>query len=430
MSKYFKMRLKKSFQLALNIFVHSKLRSWLTIIGIIVGIAAVVAIVSMSQGAQQQLEERLGSLGADVITISPGAQRASGFGFGGGGPEGERETTQTSTTQKNLTSKDITVIKSVDNVKYVSGQVSGSEDISFSSKTSKNTRITGVDILTWKEVTTEKLASGRFLTNGDMYSVVIGDRIANNVFGKTISLNDKILIAGKSFNVVGITQEGSSIYIPIDIARDTLTDVGRTEFNSISVKIEDVNLANQTVTDITKRLMLSRGILSEDKKDFSISNPATMQATMEATMSTMTLFLAAIAAISLIVGAIGIANTMFTAVLEKTKEIGIMKAIGVQNKDIMTIFLLNSGLIGLAGGIGGVLLGAVASTAISSVAGISSSSSGAMRGGIGSLFSTSYVSFQLVLGALFFAILIGMIAGAIPAYRASRLNPVDALRYE
>jgi len=425
------MRLKKAFQLALNIFIHSKLRSWLTIIGIIVGIAAVVAIVSMSQGAQQQLEERLGSLGADVITISPGSQRASGFGFGGGGPEGERGTTQTSTSQKNLTSKDIIVIKSVDNVKYVSGQVSGSEDISYSSKTSKNTRITGVDILTWKEITTEKLASGRFLTNGDMYSVVIGDRIANSLFGKTISINAKILIAGKSFNVVGITQEGSSLYIPLDIARDTLTDVGRTEFNSISVKIGDVNLANQTVTDITKKLMLSRGILNEKKKDFSISNPATMQATMEATMSTMTLFLAAIAAISLIVGAIGIANTMFTAVLEKTKEIGIMKAIGVQNKDIMTIFLLNSGLIGLAGGIGGVLLGAIASTAISSVAGIGSSSAGeAMRGGIGSLFSTSYVSFQLVLGALFFAVLIGMIAGAIPAYRASRLNPVDALRYE
>ena len=423
------MRLKKSFQLALNIFIHSKLRSGLTIIGIIVGIGAVVAIISMSQGAQIQLEQRLGSLGADVITISPGAQRASGFGFGGEGRGSD--STGTTVTQKNLTSKDITVIKSVTNIKYVSGQVSGSEDVIYSSKTAKNTRITGVDILTWKEVTTEKLASGRFLTSGDMYSVVIGDRTANTIFGKTIPLNGKIIIAGKSFNVVGILQEGSSLYIPINIARDTLSDVGKDEFNSISVKISDVSLANQTVTDLTKALMLSRGILQTNKKDFSISNPASMQQTMEQTLQTLTLFLGAIAAISLLVGGIGIANTMFTSVLEKTKEIGIMKAVGVQNKDVMTIFLLNSGLIGLTGGIGGVILGAIASTAISSVAGVSSATTaGAMRGGIGNLFSSSYVSPQLIFGALFFAILIGMIAGAIPAYRASKLNPVDALRYE
>ena len=425
------MRLKKSLQLALNIFVHSKLRSWLTIIGIIVGIAAVVAIISISLGAQQQLEERLGSLGADILTISPGMQRATGFGFGGegGGPSGG--SSSTSSEAKNLTNKDITVLKSIPNVKYVMGQVSGQGDVVYSSKTAKNVRINGVEISTWKDITTEKLISGRFLTNGDMYSVVIGNRIATTMFEKEIPINSKITIEGKSFNVVGILEEGSTIYMPLDIARTILEDVGEDEFNSISVKIEDVSISNQTVTDITKKLMLSRGILSEKKKDFSVSNPAAMQQTIQQTLSTMTLFLGAIAAISLIVGAIGIANTMFTSVLEKTRDIGIMKSIGAKNLDILLIFLLNSGLIGLVGGIGGVILGTISSTAINAFAGVSTSTTTRGAGGtFGFLGSSSVVSIQLIAGALLFSVLIGMIAGAIPAYRASRLNPVDALRYE
>jgi len=432
------MRLKKSLHLAINIFLHSKLRSWLTIIGIIVGISAVVSIVSMSLGAQQQLEERLGSLGADVLTVSPGMQRAFGGGFGGA-PPGEGSSSDSSES-KNLTDKDIIVLKSISNVKYVMGQVSGEADVSYSGKTSKNVNTYGVEISTWKDITTETLSSGRFLASGDLYSAVISSNLATSVFGKEIPINTKITIEGKSFNVVGILAEGStggrggsSVYIPIGAARAILEDVGKDEYDSISVKIEDVSLSNQTVTDITKKLMLSRGILNEKKKDFSVSNPASMQATMEATMSTMTLFLAAIAAISLIVGAIGIANTMFTAVLEKTKEIGIMKAIGVQNKDIMTIFLLNSGLIGLVGGLGGVLVGVLSSTAINTMAGITSTTQGGPGGG-GMLSmlggGSSVLSIQLIIGSLLFAVLIGMIAGAIPAYRASKLNPVDALRYE
>jgi len=423
------MRLKKSFDLALNIFIHSKLRSWLTIIGIIVGIAAVVSIISMSLGAQQQLEERLGSLGADILTLSPGMQRASGIGFGGGPPGESQSSSSSSSETKNLTERDIFVIKSVSNVKYVMGQVSGNADVSYSGKTVKSTTISGVDTEVWKDITTEEIESGRLLKQGDMYSIVIGKNIAESVFGKEVTINTKIIIEGKSFNVVGILNEGRTIYMPISIARDILDDVGEEEFSSISVKIEDVDLSNETATEITRRLMLSRGILNEKKKDFTVTNPAAMQETMKETMSTMTLFLGAIAAISLVVGAIGIANTMFTSVLEKTKEIGIMKAIGTQNKDILSIFLLNSGLIGLVGGVGGVIVGIISSTAINTIAGISTSGSkGGMLGMLGG--GSSVVSIQLMLGAILFAVLIGMIAGVIPAYRASRLNPVDALRYE
>jgi len=428
------MKFKKSFQLALNMLFHSKLRSWLTIIGIIIGIAAIVSILSISMGAQQQLEARLGSLGADVLTISPGMQRASGVGFGGGfgGDRGglPGESNSASSTVKNLTERDITAIKSVSNVKYVMGQISGQADITYSSKTAKNSQVRGVDIDTWKEITTETLSSGRFLTKGDAYSVVIGNSIATSVFGKEIPINSKIIIEGKSFNVVGITSEGSTIYMPIDIARTILEDKNNQNFDSISVKIKDVTLSNQTVTDITNKLMLSHGILQETKKDFTISNPAAMQATLQQTMSTMTLFLGAIAAISLLVGAIGIANTMFTSTLEKTREIGVLKAVGAKNKDILSIFLINSGLIGFVGGLGGVILGCIASALISSFAGISSSATRGSGGGLGFFGSSSYVSLPLILGALFFAVLIGMLAGVIPAYKASKLNPVDALRYE
>ncbi len=426
------MRLKKSFDLALNILIHSKLRSWLTIIGIIVGIGAVVAIISMSLGAQEQLEERLGSLGADVLTISPGASRAAGRDFGGGpGGEGGTFSSSTSSESKNLTDRDIVAIKGVANVKSVMGQVSGKADVIYSSKTLKDQQVSGVDVLLWKDIASVTLSSGRLLSNGDGYVVVIGKRLATESFGKEISVNSKILVGGKSFTVVGILTEGSSIYMPIQAARSVIEDVAMDHYNSISVKISDVSISNQTVTEITKKLMIAHGILKENKKDFSVSNPAEMQATLESTMSILTLFLSAIAAISLFVGAIGIANTMFTAVLEKTREIGIMKAIGTKNKDVMAIFLLNSGLIGLVGGIGGVILGTLASTAVNSFAGVSSSTAtrGA-GGGMVNLFSSSSISFPLILGALVFAMAIGMIAGAIPAYRASKLNPVDALRYE
>jgi putative ABC transport system permease protein len=423
------MRLKKSFHLALNLLFHSKLRSWLTIIGIIIGMAAVVAIISMSQGAQQQLKSSLGSLGADVLTITPGASRASGVGFGGGEFGGGGVSAVT--TQKNLTSKDITTIKSVSNVKYVMGSVSGRADVSFSGKTSSKMNCQGVDILVWKDITTETLSSGRFLTSGDSYAVVIGSNVANSIFGKTISINDKLIIGGQSFNVVGIMESGSSIYMPIGVARNVLEDAEGDFFSSISVKISDVNLANDTVNAITNRLMLSRGILQAKKQDFSVSNPASFQQTITQTLGTLTLFFGAIAAISLLVGAIGIANTMFTSVLERTNDIGIMKAIGARNKDVLSIFLLNSGLIGLIGGLGGVIIGSIVSTLISSVAGIGTSVAGGRGGGgLGNLFSSSYVSFGLVIGVLLFSVAIGMIAGIIPAIRASKLSPVDALRYE
>lgn len=421
------MKLRKSLALALNILFHSKLRSWLTILGIVIGVAAVVAIVSISEGAQQQLESRLGGLGADILTISPGASRAMGrmgefhgpdFGGRGGG-------TATSTKAKNLTKSDVLVLHTISNIKYTMGSISGRADATYASKSS-SLSVQGVDPAVWKDITTEKIASGRMLTKADTFSVVLGGRIVESVFEGGIPLNSKIIIEGRAFKVVGILEEGSNIYMPIDIAREVIEDIGNEKLNSITVKVKDVAASDATIDEINRKLMLSRGILKATEKDFSVSSQKAMQETMQQTLSTMTLFLGAIAVISLIVGAIGIANTMFTSVLEKTKEIGIMKAIGSKNRDIMLIFLMNAGLIGLIGGLGGILVGWVGSGYISALAG----TGGGMGGGPMGFLRGATVTPELVIYSLAAAILIGMIAGAIPAWRASRLKPVDALRYE
>jgi putative ABC transport system permease protein len=427
------MKLKKSTHLAWNILIHSKLRSWLTIIGIVIGIASVVSIVSISLGAQQQVQNQLGNIGADILTVSPGFSRAffisSGF-VGSGGKEvvqmgrgNSLEQSSSSATQKNLTINDINTIKGIQNVEYVMGEISDRETVSYLTK-SATLGITGVDASTWKYVTTDTISSGRFLSVGDSNAVVIGQDVATLTFSD-IPLNSKLTIDGKTFTVVGILSNGNGIYIPIDQARN-MFDVGGKDYQFISVKISDVSEANATVNEITKMLMLERGEIQASQQDFTVSNPAQLQSTIEQTTGMLALFLGAIAAISLIVGAIGIANTMFTSVLEKTREIGIMKAIGTKNKDIMVIFLINAGMIGFVGGLGGVILGAIGSGVIGSLA------SGAAAGGrgFGRVFGSTALTPALLIGALLFSVIIGMIAGAIPAYRASKLKPVDALRYE
>jgi len=229
---------------------------------------------------------------------------------------------------------------------------------------------------------------------------------------------------------VGILKESggfggsdSGIIMPIQAARDTLDDVGSDELDSITIKVSDAGLIDTTMQDIDARLMIERHVTNRTK-DYSISSSKTMQETINSAVQSITLFLGAIAAVSLLVGAVGIANTMFTTVLEKTKEIGIMKAIGAKNRDIMTIFMLNSALVGVVGGLIGIVLGAIASTMMP--AGMGISMPGRMGRGIGGTLITP----ELLFYALSIAIGIGMIAGLIPAYRASKLKPVDALRYE
>ena len=418
------MRLSKILRLALNILVHSKLRSWLTIIGIVIGVAAVVAIVSIGEGLQLSVQSRLGSLGADLVTITPGGgQAARGFrGMHGPGSEGQT----TPSAGKNFTKRDIQVLQSIENIRFIYGMVSGRGETYYLGEKA-TVSIDGVDPLNWKESTTAELESGRFLGPSDFNTVVVGDRIATRTFKQELALNRMLTIEDKAFKIVGILKESggfggddSKIIMPIKAARETLEGLGEEKFDAIIIKVTDVEAVDQVMEDAENKLMIFRH-LTERTKDFRISSAKAIQEQLADITQTMTLFLGAIAAVSLLVGSVGIANTMFTSVLEKTKEIGIMKAIGAKNRDIMLIFMFNAAMVGMVGGLLGIALGAAISRSLSQL-GLR------MMGPGGTL--TTYLPPQLLLYTLLLAIGIGITAGVIPAYRASKLKPVDALRYE
>ncbi|MBI4441715.1 ABC transporter permease [Candidatus Woesearchaeota archaeon] len=416
------MRLQKSFRLALNILIHSKLRSWLTIIGIVIGVAAIVAIVSIGEGAQASVQQRLGGLGADIITVSPGFQRAAG-GFRLGG--GERPPPPTGGKGKNLTLKDIPTIRSIDGIAFINGIVSGKADMTYLARTA-SVSVQGVDLLAWKNIVTTELEAGRYLNPGDTNVVVVGNKLAKSHFKEQLALNRMVTIEDKPFKIVGILKQSggpggsdNTVFMPIQLARGTLKK-GDDIFDSITLKVENPDIVDKVTNDTETKLMLSRHV-TDKTKDFSVTSAKEIQETITGVTQTFTLFLGAIAAVSLIVGAVGIANTMFTAVLEKTKEIGIMKAIGATNLDIMLIFLFNSGLVGLVGGLIGIFFGSIISIFLPQLL-----SGFSIPGGKISTVLPPW----LLISALFISICIGMIAGAVPAYRASKLKPVDALRYE
>ena len=406
--------------MGLNMLVHSKLRSWLTIIGIVIGIGSVVGILSLGDAMQEQVQSRLAEMDLTKITISPGYTKASSNmpgpgGMGGGG----------TTTDVELTEDDIEALQGIDGIQYIAGEISGSEPVIYAAQNA-TLSITGVDPQVWKYMTTLETQSGRLLEPSDKYVAVIGSGVASGVFDQDIGVNQVITINGKAVRVVGIlAEEGEggdrSIYMPIDGAVNLLDDAEEDVYDTITAKAKSEDLVDSVMEDIVDKLMVSRHIIQEEDRDFSVTASKSMAESVTEMTSSMTLFLGAIAAVSLLVGAVGIANTMFTSVLEKTKEIGTMKAIGAKNRDILMIFLFNSAMVGLVGGILGDLLGACVST-LFPLLGLR------MMGG-GSDSSIYFAPDLMALG-LILAVIIGIASGVVPAYRASKLKPVDALRYE
>lgn len=405
-------------KMALNMLLHSKLRSWLTIVGIVIGVGAVVGILSLGDAMEEQVQSRLSEMDLTKIAISPGYTRAMSNmpGHPGGGD---------SAMDSELTEDDLDALQGIEGIQYIAGEISGSEEVDYAGENA-TLSITGVDPQIWKYMTTLETQSGRLLEPTDRYVAVIGNDVASGVYGRDIGINQVITVNGKSVRVIGIlTEEGgfgdSNIYMPIDGAVNLIEDAEKGVFDTIMVKAQSEDLVDTVMEDITDKLMVSRHVMREDEMDFSVTASKSMAESVTEMTSSMTLFLGAIAAVSLIVGAVGIANTMFTSVLEKTKEIGTMKAIGAKNRDILMIFVFNSAIVGFVGGIFGVMLGAFIST-LFPILGMTMMRSG---GDSGISLSPHLMLFGLVL-----AIVIGIVSGAVPAYRASRLKPVDALRYE
>ncbi len=414
------MRTATYFKLALNMLFHSKLRSWLTIIGIVIGVGAVVGIVSLGQGLQESVQSRLSTLDLAHITVSPGFSRASGGGFGGPGGSGGGTTTTVT-----LTNKDIDALRGVAQIKYITGQISGRVTVIYNAQNA-SLSITGVDPQVWNYMNTMTIDTGRFLQPSDNYVVLIGSGVATGIYKKNIGVNQIINVGGKSARVVGILSsqgggEDNQIYMPINAAVNVITDKQKNQFDSIQIGAQSPDVVPDAVTIITNKLVISRHDNKPSDQDFTVSATATIASTASSIVSSITLFLEAIAGVSLLVGAVGIANTMFTSVLEKTKEIGTMKAIGAKNRDILAIFIINSALVGLVGGILGVILGSFLSL-LFPMLGITLARGTSVAG----------ISFSPILAfyGITLAIFVGVISGAVPAYRASKLKPVDALRYE
>jgi putative ABC transport system permease protein len=428
-------------KLSLNGLTHRGLRSWLTILGIIVGVAAVIAMLSIGAGMSQSMKSQMSNFGADVLTVSVGRTRAFGpesgftdrFQPGSGGPPGTQAGTSTTTEDTpTLTDTDILAISTADGVDTVSGIISGQATVQYLAQTVTVT-VEGIEPSAWNDMTTSELASGRFLESGESTSILIGNSVANGMFDYNLTVDTQIRIGSKTFTVVGILAESGTgsfggddrtIFMSIQAGREIVTDLDSNEYSSIQVKVTDTNAVDQIIENVQQVLYTSRMVTS-DTADFTVTSPTSMLETIQSTMATLTFFLTGIAAISLLVGAIGIANTMFMSVMERTRLIGILKSIGTRNSEIMKLFLAESGIIGLMGGLLGIFLGFIVVGIISSV-GINIMGIGRM----GTNTSVAIVTPELIVFALLFSTIIGIVSGLIPARKAASLQVVEAMRSE
>jgi putative ABC transport system permease protein len=429
-------------KLSLNGLTHRGLRSWLTILGIIVGVAAVIAMLSIGAGMSQSMSSQMSNFGADVLTVSAGQTRAfgpeGGFtnrfqpGEGGSPTVVTGQSTTSSTETATLTDTDILAISTASGVESVSGIISGRATVQYLAQT-VTVSVEGVDPTAWNTMTTSTLASGRFLEAGETTGVLVGNSVANGMFDYNLTVDTQIRIGSKTFTIVGILEESGTgsfggadrtIYTTLQAAREIVTDIGSNEYSSIQVKVTDTNAIDQIINNVKQALYTSRMVTS-DTADFTVTSPTSMLETIQSTMQTLTFFLTGIAAISLLVGAIGIANTMFMSVMERTRLIGILKSIGTRNSEIMKLFLAESGIIGLMGGLLGIFLGFIVVGIISSI-GFNIMGMGRM----GANTSVAIVTPQLIVFALFFSTIIGIVSGLIPARKAANLQVVEAMRSE
>lgn len=417
------MRLLDIFLLSLSHVKKSRMRSWLTIIGVIIGVASVVAIISIGQGMQENMQERLGNFGADIITVIPGYFRATGV-------HSEMHTDRSVSTSSsiNLTDKDYKVVKQVPGVMYVNGIVSGKADIVYDNEKTV-VSVTGVDTSVWRLMDTTGIDEGRYLQTGDSNSIVVGYNLAYGTFLQPVTLNRPLTVGGKNFRVVGILKQSggfgggsdTAVYMPAEMARGVITEkVANNQFTSMVIKASDASLVESIKDDIDQKLMSSRQV-NPRTKDFTVIASALIREQMSGVTQTLSLFLSAIAAVSLLVGAIGIANTMFMSVMERTKQIGLLKAMGAGEREIMKLFLIEAGMFGFVGGIIGVVFGSAISLLIPFLGVQALGFGGDMR---------ATITAETILFALGFSVVIGILSGIIPARYAARTRPVDAIRYD
>jgi len=396
---------------------NNKVRSALTILGIVVGISAVILMVSIGEGAQASITSSISSAGANLLTVSSGGGRFGGFGGGGarGGGGGGSAVT--------LTQADVTLIESLPGVASVS-ESNQSQSAVAAPGVSVNLRVIGAGY-NYDSVNGITTTGGSFIGTEDNRSsakvCVLGPTAVTDLFGTGADpIGQEVRIGGVTYTVVGITksQGGSSflnadevVYIPLTTLQRYMT--GNTNLDSITVQAATAGDVTNVTNEITTAMLSAHNVKDPTQPGFNVQSQSAILSTASTITGTFTLLLASIAGISLLVGGIGIMNMMLTTVTERTREIGLRKAIGARPRDITSQFLTEAVTLCLTGGVIGILLGAGGAEIIKATG-----------------LMSPLVTMQSVLLAVGVCAGIGIVFGYYPARRASKLDPIEALRYQ
>ncbi|MFZ1627111.1 MAG: ABC transporter permease [Candidatus Moraniibacteriota bacterium] len=389
----------------------NKSRSGLTVLGIVIGIASVIIMVAIGQGAQTAIQQNIQAIGSNLLIIRPGSQQGPGSPV-----QGAQGSAQS------LTLADVTELQKLSVVEAVAPEVQARGQQVIAEGKNTNTSVTGVtnDYPTVRNV---KIASGTFFTAAQSRALakvaVLGPDVVSELFPGIDPIGRKVRIGNVDFTIIGVTVVrggtgfGSSddvIYIPVSTAQQFFT--GSNYLSNINVQIksgEDMTVAGESVKSV---LMEAHSIASDEPTDFSLLNQADIAATASSVTGTLTALLGAVAGISLVVGGIGIMNMMLTSVTERTREIGLRKAIGARGVEIRQQFLLEAIVLTFVGGFFGIFWGIVGSFLLN-------------RFGLSAEVSTNSILLAFGVSAA-----IGIVFGYYPASRAARMNPIEALRFE
>ena len=405
------MNLKESFLAALGALVANKLRALLTMLGIIIGVAAVITMIAIGEGSQKAVIDRIQALGSNLLFISPGAQRGGGVvvvQFG------------TSVRMKNSDAE--VIAGSAEGIESIVPELNRQAQLKYENR-NWNSRIVGTTP-EYEYVRNIKVVEGRYFNHAEERGVakvcLLGSTVVENLFPAGDPLGKSIRIAGQSFRVVGLLEtkgqtgfqnSDDQVIVPLASAQRRLFGVDY--LSQITAKVRDEKSMDIAFYDIERVLRREHKLRQDQDNDFTIRNQSDLISTFQETQKTFTFLLAGIAAVSLLVGGIGIMNIMIVSVTERTREIGLRKAVGARKRDIMWQFLIEAVVMSAAGGFIGIGAGVLASWLVTTYGNLS-----------------PIISFNSILLSFLFASLVGIFFGIYPAWKAAQSNVIDALHYE
>lgn len=397
----------ESMRTAIQAIFSNKMRSILTMLGIVIGVCAVVFLVSLGQGFQNSMTETFNNMGASALYVSSSVSK-------------------TVTVARDLTLEDAQALEDktlAPSISVVSPSLRSSVTLQYGNNNA-STQATGVTP-NITEIRNYQIDQGRFITDSDLSNrtnvIVLGYQTNQDIFGTESAIGKSVRVSGIKFQVVGTLQKlggfggDSYVLMPLTTMQSKLT--GGNSIQQIAVKAASSDEVDSAIAEITSIIRTRHFIKAGGTDDFQITDMRETLESMQATLATFSIFMGAVGAISLLVGGIGIMNIMLVSVTERTREIGIRKAIGAKRRDILLQFLIESATISLTGGLVGLFLAVLGTMLMGNIS-------------MGNSTVTPEISGTIVIVALGVSVGTGLISGTYPAFRAARLDPIDSLRHE